>query len=690
MVTSMYGNTRGEPKASILVVEDERIVAEDIRASLLLQGYDVTSIVSSGEKALRHAEEHNPDIVLMDIVLDGAMDGVQAADLILSRYGIPSVYLTAHTDAPTLDRVKATHPQGYVVKPFEDKELGATLDMALYRAQTEKKINHLNSILRGIRNVNQLLVRERDPDRLLDGACKALVDSRGYYAAWIILSDDEKRPIKSFSAGLEAELLGDGVLPICATRVLETGRVFAVKDIHAECPACPFSDSPGSGGSLVLRLCHAGRSYGAIGVYLPSKLVSDAEERELFSEMAGDIALGIHSIRMEERRKEAEEDRIRLVRAIEQVDEAIVITDADATIRYVNPAFERVAGYTPAEALGKNPRVLQSGKHDAAFYRDLWDTLTAGRTWRGHFVNKKKDGSLYEEDAVITPASDASGRVVSYVAVKKDVTDEIAKEEQLRRSQKLEAVGELAGGIAHDFNNMLTVVMGNAAIAKSALPPTSECGKEIDAIIEVSERAAALTRQLLTFSSHHRLQSRVIDINDVVRGVEEMLRRLIPESIALTIRPTPEPCIVNADPELLEQAVVNLAINARDAMPNGGKLIIATAPSTITDAERNKLLEPVEASRGEFLCITVSDNGVGMDDETKARIFEPFFTKKPRGAGTGLGLPMVHGIIKQHGGGISVESVPEQGTAFSLYLPLLDKEEPTSPCACGNSHTARR
>ena len=382
---------------------------------------------------------------------------------------------------------------------------------------------------------------------------------------------------------------------------------------------------------------------------------------------------GIMSILMDvTEAKAVEESRARLTMAVEQAGESIVVTDTRGTIQYVNPAFERITGYDRMEAIGQTPRILKSGRHDAAFYRNMWETLRRGEIWRGTFLNRRKDRTLFEEDAVISPVRDPSGQVVNYVAVKRDVTDVRRMEERLRQSQKMEAVGRLAGGVAHDFNNLLTAISGYSDLLLHRLPDYSTLRRDVEEIRKAGDRAAALTRQLLAFSRRQVLQPKVLDLNAVVTKMGQMLRRRIGEDIALSTALSPSLSRVKADPEQIEQVIVNLVVNARDAMPDGGGITIATADAELSPAYA--AAHP-EVHPGPHVLLSVADTGQGMSDETQAHLFEPFFTTKERGKGTGLGLATVYGIVQQSGGHIRVNSAADRGTTFLIYLPRVDAPE---------------
>ena len=386
-----------------------------------------------------------------------------------------------------------------------------------------------------------------------------------------------------------------------------------------------------------------------------------------FSPQKGQFALVFYDITA---RKQAEEANAKLATAVEQSAETIVITDTEGTIVYANPAFEKTTGYTRAEALGKNPHVLKSGKHDPEFYRRLWDTIKRGDVWNGHFVNRRKDGTLYEEEATISPIRDAQGVIINHVAVKRDVTREVQLEAQFRQSQKMEAIGQLAGGVAHDFNNILAVIQLQAGLLKSEQSLSDFQRDSATEIEKAGQRAAELTRQLLLFSRKQALQLRDLDLNDAITNISKMLRRTLGEQIQMQFKFAPQPLPIHADPGMIEQVLMNLTINARDAMPAGGQLVIETAALEF-DAVTAR--QTTQARTGSFACITVADTGCGIPPEIISKIFEPFFTTKEVGKGTGLGLATVFGIIEQHQGWINVYSEVGRGTTFRIYLPCQNR-----------------
>ena len=372
-------------------------------------------------------------------------------------------------------------------------------------------------------------------------------------------------------------------------------------------------------------------------------------------------------------RKRAEEERRRLATAIEQAAEIIVITDAEAMIQYVNPAFERVTGYSRDEVIGRNPRILQSGSHDDAFYKEMWNTLTRGETWSGRFINKKKDETLYTEELTISPVRDSSGETVNYVAVKRDITEEIRLEDQLRQAQKMEAVGQLAGGVAHDFNNLLQVINGYTEMALGDLESSHPAHSSIEEVARAGNRARTLVSQLLLFSRRQIINPVDLDLNEVIINLIKMIKRVIGEHIEYDFIQGQGLETVHADRGQMEQVLMNLCVNSRDAMPDGGTITIETR-NVLINGEYIKTHPWVRP--GRFVLLSITDTGCGMDKETLSSVFDPFFTTKEVGKGTGLGLSTVYGIVKQHDGEIQVYSEVSKGTVFKVYLPAVENRTP--------------
>ncbi len=378
---------------------------------------------------------------------------------------------------------------------------------------------------------------------------------------------------------------------------------------------------------------------------------------------------GVVGIMVDITERKRTEGQIRLqAAALEAAANGIVITDRSGTIRWVNPAFTRLTGYPAEEAVGRTPRLLRSGRHDQAFYRNLWETVLSGRVWQGETVNRRKDGSLYTEDQTIAPVLDEYGAVTHFIAVKQDITERRHLEDQLHQAQKLEAIGLLAGGIAHDFNNLLNGIIGFAELTLRELPEGSKGVSYLSRVPRLGRQAAGLIGQLLTFARKAPLERKPLDLNPLLKESGKLLQRTFPETITIQVEPAFEPLIANADLGNVQQIILNLATNARDAMPHGGTLTLRLAPVILTEAS---LGDHLHRRPDAFACLTVADTGTGIPAAIRDRIFEPFFTTKGPEHGTGLGLASVYGIVHQHEGWLEVETAEGQGSAFYVFLPVV-------------------
>ncbi|MDR3569149.1 MAG: PAS domain S-box protein [Syntrophobacteraceae bacterium] len=384
-------------------------------------------------------------------------------------------------------------------------------------------------------------------------------------------------------------------------------------------------------------------------------------------------------------RKRAEEERALLAKAIEQVAEGIIVTDAKWKIEYANPAFERITGYSGDEIVGMHTRELKSDRHGKSFYRYVRETLSRGETWSGRITNKKKDGSEYDAEVTASAIRDDSGAIRNYISIHRDVTREVQLENQLRQSQKMEALGTLAGGIAHDFNNILGIIMGYTQLGIYDSQSGKPAHTKLEEVLKATHRAKELVQQILAFSRRTEQQKMVLNPGTIVKEAMRILRPSLPSTIEIKTDVASNAAIL-ADPTQMHQVLMNLCTNAAHAMEDAGGVLEVTLADKELDA--GPAASQKGLPRGRYVELTVRDSGHGIDPSIIDSIFDPFFTTKEKGKGTGLGLSVVHGVVRSHGGAISVKSAPGKGSSFTVLFPVIqtdcapkaDGEPFTLPC----------
>jgi two-component system, cell cycle sensor histidine kinase and response regulator CckA len=623
--------------ARVLIVEDERLVARDIQARLERLGYRPIGTTRFGDAAVAMAAEHRPDIVLMDIRLAGDMDGIAAALAIRSQLQLPVVYLTAYADEQTLARARVTEPFGYILKPFDERELSTVIEMALFKHAAERELRAserryavtLNSIGDAViaTDANNCVTFINPVAVALTGYAEQRAIGRPLTTIFRIVNESTREPV----ADPAHEALRSGRIV-----GLPRGTVLMASD----------------GGEVPIDDCAAP--------------ILDDQNR-----IAGAV-LVFHDVADQRRAAEqlrASEEKYRGI--FDNAVEGIFQTTPDGRIVTANPSLARMLGYADAqELIGAVVDVSRQ------LYVDPDRRVEFSRLLEDHGVVsgfeceiRRKDGTHGWASLSTRVVKDADGRVLFYEGTAEEITERKRLEEQVRQAQKMEAIGQLAGGVAHDFNNLLTVINGFSALAFDELPADRPVRELLREIHNAGERAAVLTRQLLAFSRKQHLQPRATDLNVIVDELGRMLRRLIGDDIELSVVLYPALATVKVDPGQFEQVVMNLAVNARDAMPSGGSLGIRTRNVRIGHADAQAL---PDVPPGPYAELSVSDTGHGMTDEVKAHIFEPFFTTKPVGEGTGLGLAVVHGIVRQSGGYIDVTSEPGRGTTFRVLVPVVE------------------
>jgi PAS domain S-box-containing protein len=376
-------------------------------------------------------------------------------------------------------------------------------------------------------------------------------------------------------------------------------------------------------------------------------------------------------------RKRSEEERAGLATAIEHAADAIILTDKHGKIEYVNPAVEKATGFGREELVGHNFAVLRSDQHDEAFYKTMWARISSGEVWSGHIVNRIRDGSLCEFETKISPIKDTFGKVIRYVSVNRDVTQEIKLEKQVRQAQKMEAIGTLAGGIAHDFNNILAAILGYTELTRSTMSQGTPEYRNLEQVIKASSRARDLVQQILIFSRKGTEELKPVRVSVIVKEALQLLRATLPTTIEIrqSLSSSSESRIL-ADPTQIHQVLMNLGTNAAHAMREKGGILEVSLSDV--HPEPDALSHP-ELKPGPYILLTVSDTGHGMDRSVMDRIFDPFFTTKISGEGTGMGLSVVHGIVKRHNGALNVSSQVDKGTVFHLFFPRIEDMKKDTP-----------
>lgn len=746
-------------KPTILIVEDESVVARDIIQQLGELGYEPVGHATTGVQAIALAGQLRPSLVLMDIKLAGEMDGITAAHAIRDQFSLPVVFLTAFAENETLAQAKLSEPFGYIIKPFSERELHTVIQMALHRHQMETRLRRseerLRLVLLGSTDafwdhdlVKGEVFRSARWAEMLGYAEDELV---GGVELWTQLMhpDDIARATQIFETARQSDLrhyevevrlrhkaghyvpilsraaivrdaLGSAVrvtgtnTDLTERKQTEDARVEALsrlQKVASRLPGVIYQFRLRADGTACVPYASAGFNE-VYGVDV-ERIRDDATE--LFSaihpedcervvaairQSARDLTPWRQEFRVRtpdntfrwllgnslpereadgatlwhgfvtdvtERRETEHILRLRGA-ALEAAANTIVITNRDGIIEWANPAFVALSGWTLAEAVGKNPRdLVKSGEHSPAFYQQMWETLLAGKVWRGDVINRRKDGALRTENMTITPLRDERDEITHFIAIKQDVTDQKAMETHFLKAQRMEAIGALAGGIAHDLNNILAPIMMVTGVLRNQL--SNQNDRELLAMAQASaQRGAEIIKQLLTFSRGQEGERTLVQPRHLIGEMTTMMRETFPRDIDLQQNLPGMLWTVVADPTQLHQVLLNLCVNARDAMPTGGRLLLAAANLTLAEGDPRL---PPRSKSGPYVVIEVSDTGHGIPAEIRHRIFDPFFTTKPLGKGTGLGLSTVLGIVQNHGGFVDLDSSSHAGSTFKIYLPAV-------------------
>ena len=668
----------GKKRIKVLLIEDDpghaRLI--EIMLSEVKTAFFDIECVDRLVKGVKRLAAGDIDAVLLDLGLPDSSGLDTFTTIHAQGLDVPIIVLSGLDDEALALEAVCKGAQDYLAKDqVESNLLGRAIHYAIERKQAEKHIEHVNSVLKAIKSVTQIITTGKDVNRLLQRCCNALTEARGYEATWLGFLRDNETFTTVVGSGLKEDVsllvrhVMAGDYPACITNAISQDEPLVVVDKSSNCGDCFFKNACTNREATIVRLVHSDRFFGLLAILFAPYILADEEEKALLKEVASDIALALHNMEMEKLQKQAEEKLRHLSKDREEIFQALgngtIIIDSRFNIIDANRAIIMEAGKPRNQLLGSKcykvfhqteqpvrncpaMQIINTGSH-VPVAREI-------EALGGHFL------------VSCTPVFNDRGDLVKMIESSTNITEHKRLEEQFRHSQKMEAIGTLAGGVAHDFNNILTAIQGYTDISLMAVAEDDILHRNLTEILKASIRAANLTRQLLLFSRRQPMEMMFLGLNRTIQDLTKMLHRLIGEDISLSTDLDPELWTIKGDAGTMEQTITNLVVNARDAMPYGGKIAIETH-NVCLDEEYcclNKKSRP-----GEFISLSVRDTGEGMNRAVIERIFDPFFTTKELGKGTGMGLSVVYGIVKKHDGWIDVESSPGNGTVFNIYLPAV-------------------
>ncbi len=717
----------------ILVVDDEAIVAHDISECLTHLGCEIVGTALSGPDAIEKAGRHRPDLIMMDIVLQGPMDGVEAATHIREHFDIPCVFLSAYSDPAVLARAKVASPAGYLVKPFEEAGLRSAVEIALYKVDLERALREskewfmttLLSIGDGV-----IATTAEGRVRFMNPLAEALT---GWNSAEATGKDiEEIFPIYSENTRLPVD---NPVRPaLLDSRLVTSPRDTVLQRRDGTClpidnSATPIRSSNGqtSGAVLIFRDITERRTVeNEVQRYqnhleelvtertteiqhTNRRLLAEVEERRRADEalarrLTMESLVARHSAAFLRQRPDDTAttplpDALRAITEFLHLGRSYLLqyspdgSTVSCTDEWCAPGVPAAREYfqqVSAQALpapiphpagrglfiASSPAEFPALAHSRGSHATLWLSLQDGHACTGFLGIDATDSPREWTADDVTLLTMFGDLLLTALSRWRAESEKAQLQTQLQQSLKMEAVGKLSGGIAHDFNNMLLPIIGYSDMILARLDPLDPSVVELNEIHRAANQAAALTRQLLAFSRKQVVKKTTFDLNDHLRQMTRMLGRIIGEDIVLRMALNPGTLTLHADSGQVEQIIMNLCINARDAMPQGGVIEVSTE---IMDASREALpLTAGSATEGRYASITVRDTGCGIPEAIQQNIFEPFFTTKGQ-EGTGLGLSVIYGIVQEHQGGIRLHSTPQSGTTFNILLPALAVEPTPAP-----------
>ncbi|MEE4255023.1 MAG: ATP-binding protein [Desulfuromusa sp.] len=553
-------------------------------------------------------------------------------------------------------------------------------------ADSQQSLQKVNRSLRSFSACTKAMTRMDDELELMEEICRICVEVGGHSMAWVAFGEDnEEKSLRSvahwgakgcffddFKASWADTELGRGP----AGTSIRTGKITVFHNLLTNPLYRPWRaavEKCGYTSCIGLPLIADGKVFGSLVIFDAQPHAFDVEEAQLLEELAEDLSYGIKGLRLKAASKREMEERFMLATVMDQTSDGVITFDAEGYIQYINPSFETLCGVPAIEAIGVSIHDFECSRRNPVFYQAVLSVFANNKVLSGHFVNKKRDGTEYDMDARVAPVFGASGKVVRYVATIRDVSEAAGLQRQLRQAQKMEALATLSGGIAHDFNNILAIIITNMEMTLEDVPEDSPLFGPMQLVLRAGLRGKSLVKQFLTISRQNEQPEKIVPIEGIVEDCFSLLRSTLPTTIELRKDFNTESSLIAADPTQINQVIMNLCTNAGDAMrEKGGVLDISLTEVVLTaeDIVRFPGLQP-----GKFVKLIVADTGHGMSRDVMDRIFDPFYTTKVQGKGTGLGLSIVHSIVKNHRGNITVNSILDVGTTFTILFPKVDGQE---------------
>ena len=553
-------------------------------------------------------------------------------------------------------------------------------------AESQKDLKKVNRSLRSYSACTKAMTRMQDEFELMEEICRICVEVGGHSMAWVAFGEDNpEKSLRSvahwgaqgcFLDNLKASWADTERGRGPAGTSIRTGKITVFHNLLTNPYYRPWRSAVekcGYNSCIALPLVDDGRVFGSLVIFNAQPNAFDVDEAQLLEELAEDLSYGIRGLRLKTESKREMEERFMLATVMDQTSDGVITFDASGHIQYINPSFELLCGVPAAEAMGVSIHDFGCSERNPHFYRAILSVFNSNKELSGHFVNKKRDGTDYDMDAKIAPVFSASGDVVRYVVTIRDVSEATGLQRQLRQAQKMEALATLSGGIAHDFNNILAIIITNMEMALEDVPEDSPLNGPMQLVLRAGLRGKNLVKQFLTISRQTEQPQKIVPIKEIIEDCFSLLRSTLPTTIELRKDFDTETALIAADPTQINQVIMNLCTNAGDAMrERGGVLDISLTEIELT---ADDIVRYPGLVAGKYVKVIVADTGHGMSRDVMDRIFDPFYTTKVKGKGTGLGLSTVHSIVKNHRGSITVNSILDVGTTFTILFPKVDGEE---------------